>query len=409
MKLNSKKLFIFFIIATLNLAIIGCSTQKKLSSNEKIEGKISLYKNTSSKIKEDFQKDSLGVGPWNIIYCNDNKLIFNNYKYAIGYSMKKDMEGIYSIIDLQKLGLHHVQGSIVSVLDISPNGEKLTGINIEAGKKLINDGPPYLIDLVDEKIIKLNIKTKETLLPLALNSQYYILKHEDLMIVNNKTTEIIDVPFSGYKIENLLVQDNGDIFIQDSDNKIYLLSKKDNYKEIKTNLVGTLLDTIGNNLIWFNQGIIYKGTIQNHSKIKDIGKKMNFMTYKNGKAIFENDNKPLVYDLKTNNCSSFNQLLTASQFYTFSHLVSPDMDKFITDLWGHIQMFDSKGKKYDVNIKDYSKTHLEHTYYLNSNCMWLDNDNLIYIGQKEDVGTLDGLIIVKYNIKTGENTILFEF
>jgi len=52
---------------------------------------------------------------------------------------------------------------------------------------------------------------------------------------------------------------------------------------------------------------------------------------------------------------------------------------------------------------------LKHKYYLNSNFLWLDNENLIYIAQKEGVNNLDGLINVKYNVKTGENIVLFEF
>ncbi|WBW96553.1 hypothetical protein [Oceanirhabdus sp. W0125-5] len=406
---STKKLFILFIIATICFTIIGCNENKELSSNEKLEKKISLYKNTNEKIKEDFKKNSMEVGPWNIIYCNDNKLIFNNYKYAIGYSTKKNMESIYSIIDLKNLDLHHVQGSMISMIDISPNGEKLTGINIEFGEKSVNDVPIFLIELIDEDISELTIETKETLVPLALNSQYYILKHDNLMIVDIATSKVQNVPYSGYKIENTLIQDDGDIFIQDSHSNIYLLSKKESYKETKTELVGTLLDTIGENLIWLNEGIIYKGSISNYKKIKDIGLEMNFMICKNGKAIFENDNKPLVYNLKTNTSSSFPQPLSVSQFYNLPNSVSQDMDKFFTNCCCDIQLFYCKDKEYGVNIKDYSKSHLKKNYYINSNCMWLDSENIIYIAQKENIHTLNGLMIVKYDIETGENTILFEF
>jgi len=86
LKINTRKLFIFFLIAAISFPIIGCNKNQEISSNERFEEKISLYKKKNEKIKKDFEKDSLGVGPWEIIYCNDNKLIFNNYKYAIGYS-----------------------------------------------------------------------------------------------------------------------------------------------------------------------------------------------------------------------------------------------------------------------------------------------------------------------------------
>ncbi|MCM1989213.1 hypothetical protein [Oceanirhabdus seepicola] len=407
MKINTRKLFIFFIIAAISFAIIGCNKNQETSSNERFEEKISLYKNQN--IKKDFEKHSLGVGPWEIIYCKDDKLIFNNYKYTIGYSTKKDMEGIYSIIDLQNLGLHHVQGSIVSMLDISPKGKTLTGINIQCEEKIINIGPLHIINLITEDISELNVGKKEKLIPIALNSRYYVLYCDTIMIVNIETNEIKDVNYTGDTIENILIQDNGDIFIQDTHSSIYLLSKKENYKEIKTELVGTLFDTIGDDLIWFNKGNIYKGNILKHSKIKDIGTEWEFITCKNGRAIFASDSMPLVYDLKTNKIASFNQVLSVSEFYAFPNSVSPDMDKYITNPWSKIQMFDYKGKEYDVNIKDYSKAHLKHNYYLNSNSLWLDNENLIYIAQKEDTGNLDGLMIVKYNIKTGENIVLFEF
>jgi len=60
--INTKKLFIFFIITTISLAIIGCNNNKEISSNDRFEKKISLYKKIMKKSKKILKKI-----PWELV------------------------------------------------------------------------------------------------------------------------------------------------------------------------------------------------------------------------------------------------------------------------------------------------------------------------------------------------------
>ncbi|MFA6941343.1 MAG: M56 family metallopeptidase [Clostridiaceae bacterium] len=96
-----------------------------------------------------------GVGPWEIKYYNNGRIIIYNYSHIIAINVSGNNKGIYSIIDLRNLKVGSYQGSIVAEMYPSPDGLALilgTGTH-EADIK--NTEGLYLCNLHDGSVKEL--------------------------------------------------------------------------------------------------------------------------------------------------------------------------------------------------------------------------------------------------------------
>lgn len=125
---------------------------------------------------------STGVGPWRIIYCNNDKLMFYNYNHLIAYNYNEKNKGIYSILDFSKLKVGSYQGSEIIDFSFSPDGNYcLIGtstmeIDIKGTKSLyiynINDGT------IKEIVTNFNMK-KDNIIWYSLSSRWVVSAKDD--------------------------------------------------------------------------------------------------------------------------------------------------------------------------------------------------------------------------------------
>ena len=62
-----------------------------------------------------------GVGPWRIIYYNEEKIILYNYAHIVACDISENNKGIYSIIELKDLKVGSYQGSEIAIIYPSPD------------------------------------------------------------------------------------------------------------------------------------------------------------------------------------------------------------------------------------------------------------------------------------------------
>jgi hypothetical protein len=62
-----------------------------------------------------------GVGPWMIIYYNEEKIILYNYAHIVACDISENNKGIYSIIELKDLKVGSYQGSEIAMIYPSPD------------------------------------------------------------------------------------------------------------------------------------------------------------------------------------------------------------------------------------------------------------------------------------------------
>jgi hypothetical protein len=62
-----------------------------------------------------------GVGPWRIIYYNEDKIILYNYAHIVACDISENNKGIYSIIELNNLKVGSYQGSEIALAYPSPD------------------------------------------------------------------------------------------------------------------------------------------------------------------------------------------------------------------------------------------------------------------------------------------------
>lgn len=357
----------------------------------KIKEKIDDYKLRMNDVKEEFKKESLGVGPWKIEHLRDNKLIFTNHKYAVCYSLGKYMDGIYSITDLSDLGLFHVQGSALSEFHVSPNGTYITAANIKyESPNPQNEGDVFIIDCINDKAERISGESIIPSINWACNLSYFALGKQDnnIKFYNKEEGMVEDIEFNKGNLKEVFIADNQDILVN-SQKGIYHLCHENNYEARGLNITGEILGFCNNELFWFHNGTIYK----QFGEEQEIGEHYKLKGCRDNKAAFEKENKTLIYDLESGENIIFNRI--------FDHIpiFSPDFKKCIYEEWSNVKILDVDGKEYRVKDDD----------TINSNVRWLDNNNLIYISQEKDNVKLDGLRIEKYNLTNNESTILFEF
>jgi predicted small secreted protein len=95
-------------IETLNINSISPSVTDEIK--KKLQSSISSMKEMGP-----------GVGPWRIIYYNEEKIIFYNYAHIVACDISESNKGIYSIIELENLKVGSYQGSEIALIYPSPD------------------------------------------------------------------------------------------------------------------------------------------------------------------------------------------------------------------------------------------------------------------------------------------------
>jgi hypothetical protein len=62
-----------------------------------------------------------GVGPWRIIFCNEDKIVIYNYAHIVACDISENNKGIYGIIELKDLRVGSYQGSEIAEIYVSPD------------------------------------------------------------------------------------------------------------------------------------------------------------------------------------------------------------------------------------------------------------------------------------------------
>jgi hypothetical protein len=88
----------------------------------------SISPSVSDEVKEKLQRSIAsmkqmrpGVGPWRIIYYNEEKIILYNYAHIVACDISENNKGIYSIIELNNLKVGSYQGSEIALIYPSPD------------------------------------------------------------------------------------------------------------------------------------------------------------------------------------------------------------------------------------------------------------------------------------------------
>jgi hypothetical protein len=89
----------------------------------------------------------IGVGPWRIIYCNNEKMMFYNYGHMIAYNYNEKEKGIYSILAFTNLKVGSYQGSQIINFSSSPDGNYLIIGTLNGEQNVTSNKSLYLYDL----------------------------------------------------------------------------------------------------------------------------------------------------------------------------------------------------------------------------------------------------------------------
>jgi hypothetical protein len=170
---------------------------------------------------------SPGVGPFRIIYCNNDKLMFYNYNHLVSYNYNEKEKGIYSILDFSNLKVGSYQGSLSIDFSFSPDGNYCLIGTFTSERDITYDKNLYMYNVNDGTVkeittsfcmIKDNVKWYSSL---ASSSKWIVSAKDDRNTIlwdvdkskalEGLPTNIKEVKSNAGKylnFDNLIVKDN---------------------------------------------------------------------------------------------------------------------------------------------------------------------------------------------------------
>ena len=347
------------------------------------------------KVLSEIKAKELGVGPWRTVFADNNRIYFYNYSHLLVCDNSLAKKGITGAVDLIKIDLDGYQGSSVVKFLPSNNGDYCVIVNRIDELDMINDKKPlYMYNAKNNSLQAIGQENLALISTAWSNSSQYFaygdIKGEMITIFDTDRMKKQQVNFNKGEIQKLFVADNGDVLI--NSNKIYLLKKENGYKTISLNVSGDALGFKDNEVIYFNNGSIYKYYSKGSTEINKLG--ADYKLYKEDKEniIFRNDKNLKIYNIKNNGIQE-----CSSKYLQTSKKFSPDFKKFIDNDAQCVRVINDDG-----TVSEGTKIGASYDSY------WMDNNTLVRVNFKENFKYLGDFVIEKIDVNTGKSTIIYE-
>lgn len=348
-------------------------------------------------ILKKIENEPIGVAPFTIGYANSSKVVFFNHSVLLAYSNNSSKPKYYAGIDLSRIDAGHVQGSIHTELNFSPNGDYAIINNGTGDNEFSNNKYPMFFYDVNKGDLNIISHENKFLIKDAWSgsSNYYVFGDktgERIFVYDIASGTGNTLSFNKGSIDNIFVSDFGDIIIETlsevDNNKTllkYILKKDNSYQPEEYFIPGDIIAIKEKYILYYDENTIYKLVSGESTAVKTLSPGTNIQELKKEYAIFTDGTCTYVYDYK-DRFFKYSVLFTEDNFVE----MSPNLKK--------AALINNNGAKiiYADNLRD--AVDIEFPISFSSSYKWFGNNSLVRVSQRENSNILGQFVLYKINV-----------